>query len=183
MALLSFLEPSISNSASENWSNSEASSWNSSFSQSMSAQDAWTEAEPANQWAHNEAALNRQFQEYMSNTAYQRAVEDLKKAGLNPILAVSGSFGAGASTPSGATAQSFMNSYQTGRSSSSAGSSGGSYEHSNSYGYNKSNSSSGIQNLGTAVSNLVNDVSKIFTASAKGYEDTAHYYMEKYAKK
>lgn len=45
-----------------------------------------------------EALANRDWQEKMSSTAYQRAVEDMKKAGLNPILAFSNG---GASTPGG----------------------------------------------------------------------------------
>lgn len=48
-----------------------------------------------------EAEKNRQWQEYMSNTSYQRAVSDLQKAGLNPILAYSQG---GATTPSGGSA-------------------------------------------------------------------------------
>lgn len=48
-----------------------------------------------------EAEKNRQWQEDMSSTSYQRVVEDMKKAGLNPYLALN--LG-GASTPSGSTA-------------------------------------------------------------------------------
>lgn len=61
------------------------------------------EATFARDWSAGEAQKNRDWQEMMSNTAYQRQVKDMQAAGLNPMLAAMK--GGGASTPSGSMGQ------------------------------------------------------------------------------
>lgn len=57
----------------------------------------------SNEFAAEEAQKQRDWEKEMSETAYQRATNDMKAAGLNPSAMYGGTAGA-ASTPSGASA-------------------------------------------------------------------------------
>lgn len=74
--------------------NSEQARLNREFQQSS--------ADKAMKFEADEAQKLRDWQEMLSNSQYQRAVADLKKAGLNPILVAQ--YLSGASTPSGSSA-------------------------------------------------------------------------------
>lgn len=82
--------------------------WSSALSDLISGYQNTAEANALAQRNFNEeqARLNREWQEYMSNTSHQREMADLEAAGLNPILTAMG--GQGASTPSGSAASASM---------------------------------------------------------------------------
>lgn len=163
---------------SDSWSMAAEDAWNRTYGREASAQDV-ENARAANDveaqlWAlqalynANEAQKNRDFQEYMSNTAYQRAVLDLKKAGINPMLAV----GAMASTPTGATASAGLSSAH--KANAYAESVGGSTYRSSSGSHSEGKSSSSSYNYGENKSSGGSYGKNSSNNSAYGYEISSY---------
>lgn len=108
------------------------------------AMDAWQKAAEFNA---EQAKIQRDWQERMANSVYQRSVEDMKKAGINPVLA--SGMGLGTASVGGGSAASISPSQvynaQTFPDSSSI---------SDAYGSSYSKSENGIVTLANALSDI-----------------------------
>lgn len=128
----------------------------------------WQMAQAANA---QEAEKARQWSEYMSNTAYQRAVRDLALSHLNPILAYTNG---PASTPGAssastaathAVADTYSNSYNQNN--------GWSYNENSGWSYyqNEAGLANGLEQIGQAAEGLFDGLNNILEEIGNGYKE------------
>lgn len=193
---MSILNASAGNSASQNsassfynnqsWSNSYTNGAGATASSNLQAQMAnsasltsWADAARFNA---EQAQIQREWQERMANTVYQRSVKDMKAAGINPILA--SGFGLGsASVGSGATAsmsapEIFMgNSFADQQSASGSTGHGESESSGSSWSHSESGLATFLESMGTWVNGLIGamNAGKTINFSLEGLDKLLKY--------
>lgn len=86
--IVPYIPPNITHDKVQNDMQSVVDTVNPSVNSAESAQSAAQAAVADDRkWAEQQAQKQMDFQERLSNTAYQRAIADMQKAGLNPALA------------------------------------------------------------------------------------------------
>lgn len=162
-----------SNSSSNN-SGLRATEFNREMMQQQMAYNA-AEAEKARQFSAEQAAIARNWQHQETSTAYQRAVEDMKKAGINPILAASRG---GAESGAGAMAGGFSASASQAQGATDYSSSSENWGNSSAYSYSNlaealKSAFEGLSGLATNFSINVGDVSKTIKEAGQKTLDAA----------
>lgn len=96
---------SVNSAQSQSWSNTAGreASRTGATQAALANNTAQANWEKAAEYNAEQARIQREWQERMANTVYQRTVKDMQKAGINPILATNMGLGT-ASVGSGATA-------------------------------------------------------------------------------
>lgn len=128
---------SVNSAQSSSWSNTAGREASATGAQqaALANSTAMANWEKAAEYNAEQARIQREWQERMANTVYQRTVKDMEAAGINPILAANMGLGT-ASVGSGATASmsdanAFMGqTFAEQNSASTSSSSGSSWQHS-----------------------------------------------------